>query len=286
MFCVDPKYASFSENFLHFAFHYWPDLEYCVLTTLETAPASPLLRFFSPAPSTYENNEHLLFVANRYGIKGTVEVSKATPALFTDILKLTKNMENTDDMLSSIKKGSISENGSIPSYATYVAVYDTQVVGVIVLEYATSEKARSYLDQFDIEQFVDTKWAGLSDNYSIIRYFVINPLFEIQARYICREAMRQNRLNCLLAPINLDIKDLATKRIALREFVPVRPRRMIQYPGNLRDGEPLPESIKGNLQIITIPLVHEPRMVINTPIVVVGGSDVGLSFLDNLIYVW
>ena len=98
--------------------------------------------------------------------------------------------------------------------------------------------------------------------------------------------MRQNRLNCLLAPINLDIKDLATKRIALREFVPVRPRRMIQYPGNLRDGEPLPESIKGNLQIITIPLVHEPRMVINTPIVVVGGSDVGLSFLDNLIYVW
>jgi hypothetical protein len=59
----------------------------------------------------------------------------------------------------------------------------------------------------------------------------------------------------------------------------------IEYPGNLRDGVPLPKPFEANLQIITIPLIHEPRLVVHTPIVVLGSSDTGLSFLENLIYV-
>lgn len=225
----------------------------------------------------------MLFVSNRYGIKGVVDVVKALPAHLPAITKLTTSMENTDDLIASVRSTFADKVNQ--TFTTYVAIYDTQIIGTILLEYTDTQKSQAYLDQFDIEQFVDLKWAGIASNYSLVRYFIINPLFEIHSRYICREIMRQQLLNCLLAPSNTSVKDFATKRVATREFVPVKPRRMIEYPGNLRDGEPLPEEIKENLQIITTPLIYVPRMVVHTPIVVVGGSDTGLSLLENLIYV-
>jgi hypothetical protein len=40
-----------------------------------------------------------------------------------------------------------------------------------------------------------------------------------------------------------------------------------------------------SVSMITNALIHEPRVVVNTRIVVVGASDVGLSFLETLVYV-
>ena len=285
LFCIDAKYSAFSGQFLTFAFQNWPDLEYCALTTPETAPVSPILKFFSPVESKFANNDNLLYITNRYALRRPVQVSRTTPEMISKIGNLTQDMNNIDDFLVCIQSKPNDQN-SVAPFISFSATIDTQVVGTVVLERCSSIMNRALLDQFDIEYFLDTKWSEMESNYSIVRYMIINPLFESQSRYITREILRQLKLNCLLYPKNTNLNDLATKRIADRNFVPVKPRRNIEYPGNMRDGELMPPEIEGSLQIITVPQLFEPRLVVNTPIVVVGGSDTGLAFLENLAYVY
>lgn len=284
MFCIEPQYGPLSDQFLQFAFQTWPDLEYCALTVAVTAPESPLLRYCSPVASQYSNNGHMLYLANRYAFHGIVDVVRAEEKHEEQIYKLTRTMWNVKDFVECVKAGIECHEEPRP-FETMLAMMNNQVIGAFVLEYCTAEKSRALLDQFDIEYFCDTKWTRLEGKYSVARYLIVNPLFEIHTRYACREIMRQLALNCIVLPRNTQMVDLATSRIALRELVPVRPRRMIEYVDNLRDGVQLPDSIPGNLQIITMPLIQESRMVVHTPIVVVGGSDTAVSFLESLVYV-
>eukprot|EP00842_Homolaphlyctis_polyrhiza_P004885 jgi/Hompol1/5398/HPOL_004404-RA len=58
----------------------------------------------------------------------------------------------------------------------------------------------------------------------------------------------------------------------------------IEYPNRLRDGVLLPDALPFNMQMTTTTLLMEPRIVVNARIVVVGGSDVGIAFLEHLVY--
>lgn len=107
-----------------------------------------------------------------------------------------------------------------------MALFQGKVVGAITTEYCTAEKEDALLDQYNIATFINPKWGSLKKNHSIVRFMIMNPLFEFQARYFCKEIMRQLELYCLVYPGNSAfLHDQATKRIALKEFVPVKPRR-------------------------------------------------------------
>jgi hypothetical protein len=284
LFCIDPQYGALSDQFLHFAFGIWPDLEYCALTVSETGPESPLLRYCSPIPSITANLNHKLYLANKFALRGVVEVQKLTAKHEEQALTLVRGMTNVDDFMNCISC-SVDQSEGIKPYQVFVATLEDRVVASFVMEYSDASRAQALTTQFDIEKICDSKYTNLQDSYCIARYMIVNPLFETQARYICREIMRQLQLNCILFATHADIIDLASKRIATRDFVPVKPRRMIIYPNNIRDGDPVPSSIMGNVQIITQNLLLQPRMLIHTPIVVVGGSDTAISFLENLIFV-
>ncbi|RKO83717.1 hypothetical protein BDK51DRAFT_33369, partial [Blyttiomyces helicus] len=99
------------------------------------------------------------------------------------------------------------------------------------------------------------------------------------------EVMRCAGITTLLYPVNeVARRDAGTKRIVVRELVPVQRRREIQFPNNLRDGENVPPSVLCNMQMLTTALLYEPKIVVNTRIVVVGGSDTGVAYLEKLVY--
>ncbi len=291
LFCISPQYAALSDQCLIHAFNSWPDLEFCALTVKDTAPESPIMRYCSFIPSLSSNNPHLLYLANRYNFDNEIEIMRATELQESGIHHLTKSMGNILDFSECVKASLIESEGM--EFLTYVASIDSQIVGVFVMELCTAEKNRMLLDQFDIESFCDAKWTNLESTYCIARYLIMNPLFEAQTRYAshflqrfcCSEVMRQLSLNCILFTRNLSLNDRASQKLVIREFFPVKPRRQIEFPNNIRDGISLPEVLKGNLQIITMPMILSPRLIINTPIVVIGGSDTAVSFLSSLIYV-
>ncbi|KAJ3321607.1 hypothetical protein HDV06_004022 [Boothiomyces sp. JEL0866] len=279
MFCIDSEYAQYSIQFIQYAFTIFEDLEYCAMTLSPEYPDTPLTRQCSLVPSIPPCQDRM-YITNRY-CGNTIDVCLASTQDVGNIYSLIENLENIDNL-----KQSVEAQFNEKTHKTYLAKYNKQIVGLIILQYINEEEGIGYLDQFDIDRFFDVKHKPIHDKYSVAKYMIMNPLFENHTRYFCREVMRQLNLNCILYPRNLnDMNDYASKRTAIREFVPVKPRRTVQYPNNLRDGLLLHAEIPINLQLITMPLIFEPRMVINTRIVVVGASDVGIAFLDNLIYI-
>ncbi|KAJ3275094.1 hypothetical protein HDV01_001233 [Terramyces sp. JEL0728] len=278
-FCIDSEYAEYSLQFIQHAFTVFEELEYCVMTLSPEYPDTPLTRQCSLVPSVPPCQDRL-YITNRYCVSN-IDVALAAQQDVASMYNLVDNLPDIDQL-----KQLIDAQFNDKTHKTYLAKYNKQIIGLAILEYINEDQSIGYLDQFDIDRFYDIKHKPIHDKYSVAKYMIMNPLFENHTRYFCREIMRQLNLNCILYPRNInDVNDYASKRTATREFVPVKPRRTVQYPGNLRDGQLLYADLPINLQIITMPLMYEPRMVINTRIVVLGASDVGISFLETLIYV-
>jgi hypothetical protein len=68
------------------------------------------------------------------------------------------------------------------------------------------------LDQFDIEQFINPRWCKIQGHYSVVKFMMVNPLFECQMRYFCKEIMRLLDLRCLLFPRNSKCMHMAIWR--------------------------------------------------------------------------
>lgn len=100
-----------------------------------------------------------------------------------------------------------------------------KIVGIILLN--KCENQQSFTDQFDIEQYLDIKALPIQDKFSIVRHLIFNPLFQCQVRYCLSEVMRQTSLfgliYCRDTPLD---EDPVSMRLAVRDFVPVRCRRM------------------------------------------------------------
>ena len=76
---------------------------------------------------------------------------------------------------------------------------------------------------------------------------------------------------------------------ALNEMVPVRARRQIDYPDNTLGGNAPSDRVMKKMEAyglnhINRKLTLEPKVTINARIVVVGASDVGISFLETFAF--
>lgn len=151
-----------------------------------------------------------------------------------------------------------------------------------------------------------------------LRYFILNPLFKTKSRHVFREALRLFKKAALVyrahtgQPLQ-EVTDL---------FVQVRPRVAPIIPdagivleaasevpaANLKDaadgigigvsvwGEMAKAAAAGApqeaeqeapfaLHVLSRSLLSQPKITINSRVLVVGASDVGLSFLENLLLV-
>ncbi|KAI8813635.1 hypothetical protein BJ742DRAFT_704764 [Cladochytrium replicatum] len=285
LFCIEDAYANQAHEFIKFAFELFTDRDYCTISVPSKCGEIPVMKHFSQVPVRPNKvSTQVLYVANRFGLGDVhLRVRRGIEGDLSDLEKLASGLASESEICNEIRQAVLPELAETSYLVSYVAELDSQIVGCCVLE--TLLDLSPYSEQFDIEEYINLRFHPLQYRPTIIRRAVMNPLFEHQAQWFFEEVFRQADVTVLLYPVDSRSKnDYCTKRIALREFFPVRRRRRVQFTDNMRDGSQVSSPVAHSLQILTTSLLYEPKITINSRIVVIGASDVGISFLENLVY--
>ncbi|KAJ3181731.1 hypothetical protein HDU87_000749 [Geranomyces variabilis] len=306
LFSIAAPYASQAQQLVKAAFSACPDRDYCVVTTATVAAEIPLLRTFVPVPARRGMSDaNVLYVANRFNVLDTpvITIARAKEEDLNDVDTFVDELQGQDDLRAAFRVATENQTGTIPrSFVVRTATPTDgpaavsvsgeplagQLVGVVITTGIDSpEDKKQWTDQFEIADYTPA-------NLAFVRAVLLNPLFVSCSRWVLEEVMRQTGLHALLHavpyavesenPTVVHLTDAATQALAQREFVPVRPRREIAFPNNMRDGVPVPPPLPCSLRILAAPLLYERKVVVNTRIVVVGASDCGLGFMDKLAY--
>ncbi|ORY44380.1 hypothetical protein BCR33DRAFT_785068 [Rhizoclosmatium globosum] len=187
------------------------------------------------------------------------------------------------DILTRFNETFTDSESGVPKYKSFVAEANGQCIGVAILEKLTF--ASTISDQFDIEEFLSLKITPLNGDHVLLRHLILNPLFAHQTKWFIEEIMRMAAVSCILYPIDESAKlDITSRMLLGKELFPVKRRKQITFVDGLRDGISVSEDLPYNMQLISSALLYEPKLTINTKIVVVGGSDTGIAFLEKLVY--
>ncbi|KAJ3140086.1 hypothetical protein HK100_010584 [Physocladia obscura] len=284
LLCIEDDYANKGIEFVKVAFGLFPDRDYCILTVPTGMPEIPILRNFTMIqPRHGKMTNHCLYILNRFGCLESLNIRTTKSMDYLSVEQVTKGLSAEYSILTKFNESFFDfENGS-PKYKSFIAETNGQPIGVAILEKLTF--ADTVSDQFDIEEFLNLRITALDGKYVLLRHLILNPLFSYQARWFLEEIMRMTATSCVLHPIDEDSRqDVSTRMLAGKELVPVKRRRQIIYVDGLRDGVSIGEDLPYNLQLLAISRLYEPKLTVNSKIVVVGGSDTGIAFLEKLVY--
>ncbi|XP_048391580.1 cilia- and flagella-associated protein 61 isoform X2 [Stegostoma tigrinum] len=269
LFCIDEAYETRSQDFLPYIFNLFPDKDYCVITVPHLIPEFPLLKdFVRVVPYSKTTLSHELYVTHRKGLLKSFMVRLATQNDTAGIQRLVKNLNLEFNILSILHIYNQSRR-------------DPQI------EYIRSHYNIENFIYFDHHQ---------REEHGHLYHFALNPIFHHYTRHFLKEILRITFKTCLYYPVypRLLLKKVISPYAhsltsALNYLVPVRRRRQVVYPLDQLDINAPSKRItqkkpKYALNHINRKLTLEPKVTVNSRIVVVGASDVGISFLETLVF--
>uniref|UniRef100_A0A8C9VPS8 Cilia and flagella associated protein 61 n=1 Tax=Scleropages formosus TaxID=113540 RepID=A0A8C9VPS8_SCLFO len=239
------------------------DRDFCVISVPMMVPEFPLLkRFLRVTPRPASSLPHELYICHR-------------SSLLTCVRPPPSSTQHHDSHGTPLQ--------------AFVAVVQEQVVGTAIIR---NEEDIEYIrSHYNIESFIYFSHHQRED-HGQLSHFALNPIFQYYARHFLGEALRLGHKSCLYYPIypphqsqrNASAHSLTW---ALGCMVPVRPRRQIVYPLeelgiNAPPAQVSKEEVPYALNHFSRKLTMEPKLTINSRIVVVGASDTGMSFLEVL----
>ncbi|NXP66815.1 CFA61 protein, partial [Chloropsis cyanopogon] len=295
LFCIDEKYETRSLDFLHYAFNVFPDRDLCVILVPHHVPEFPLIRSFVRAvPSCTSTLGRELYVFHRAGLLTSFNVRKAATGDLQGVKMLIKTLRLNESLWndSKIFTEARRDPDGMPVQAFVAEVLD-QIVGVSVTrDEMDVEYIRSH---YNIEDFIHFNHHQ-QEEHGHLCHFVLNPVFHHYTKYFLKEILRLGHKSSLYYSIYPEYVEGKFQRpcaqsltSALHYMTPVRPRRQIVYPlqelgVNAPSEQVSKDQLKYSLNHTNRKLVLESKVCINTRIVVVGASDVGISFLETLIF--
>jgi len=180
----------------------------------------------------------------------------------------------------------------------FVAKIDETVTGVFVI--SKDVNLQYYKSHFHIQDNILLSEHERKGHTRLI-YSVINPIFIKATRFCLKELLRLTAKSCLY----FEIGNKTVLPTIFDELITVRSRRFPHFlnkkwnhernvydetedePRDYQDGadrDPLDEEESTfALSFITRRLLSEPKIIKNSRIVVVGGSDTGISFIEALL---
>ncbi|XP_037989689.1 cilia- and flagella-associated protein 61 isoform X2 [Motacilla alba alba] len=295
LFCIDEEFETRSLDFLHYAFNVFPDRDFCVILVPHHVPEFPLIQSFVRAvPSCTSRLGRELYVFHRAGLLTSFNVRKAATSdldgvkMLVETLSLNERIWNDSKIFTETRM----DPDGMPVQAFVAEVLD-QIVGVSVIrDEMDIEYVRSH---YDIEDFIHFNHHQ-QEEHGHLCHFVLNPAFHHYAKYFLKEILRLGHKSSLYYPIYPEYVEgkfqhpcAHSLTSALHYMAPVRPRRQIVYPlqglGVSAPSEQVSkDQLKYSLNHTNRKLVLESKVCINSRIVVVGASDVGISFLETLIF--
>ncbi|NXP24443.1 CFA61 protein, partial [Scytalopus superciliaris] len=295
LLCIDEKYESRSLDFLHYAFEVFPDRDFCVILVPHHVPEFHLMQSFVRAvPFCTSRLGRELYVFHRAGLLTSFNVRRATTNDLRGVKMLIETLSLNERIWSDSKifTEARRDPDGMPVQA-FIAEVSDQIVGVSVIrDEMDIEYIRSH---YNIEDFIHFNYHQ-KEEHGHLCHFVLNPVFHRYTQHFLKEILRLGHKSALYYPVyphyvegKFQSPCAHSLTSALHYMAPVRPRRQIVYPlEELGMNAPLEQLSKDQLSYslnhTNRKLVLESKVSINTRIVVVGASDVGISFLETLIF--
>ncbi|XP_046859906.1 cilia- and flagella-associated protein 61-like [Xenia sp. Carnegie-2017] len=295
LFCIDEKYEARSMDFLPAAFKLFPDKDYCVITMPHIVNEFPLIQEFTRiSPKVRATISQELYVFHRWGLNRSIKVR---PAVTNDVMaieNLVDELSGSSLLMRDVKQYNIShrdEDGQ--ELQVFVAECLGLLIGVTVIR--QEEKIEFIRAHFAIEDFIYYNYHQREEHGRLF-HFKINPVFQHYTRHFLKETLRLSRKSCLyycLYPESIGPERTGTKEYTmiscLSHLVPVRGRRQIIYDEEVLGKNAPFKNVLMKQEPFAIyhlnrKLTLEPKVIINARIVVVGASDVGLSFLEKFCF--
>ncbi|KAG8444005.1 hypothetical protein GDO86_009261 [Hymenochirus boettgeri] len=282
-------------DFLRFAFSLFPEKEFCIITVPHLTPEFPLLQnFVRVVPLSTCTLSQELYVFHRAGLTSSIKIRAArssdTPAI-EKLIEILHLQESILDDLEIYNQARRDDDGT-PVQA-FVAEVANQIVGVAVIR---NEEDIEYIrSHYNIEDFIYFNHHQ-REEHGHLHHFILNPIFTNYSKFFLKEILRLSHKSALYYPVypspdNNQFKNPCAHTLtsALHYMVPVRPRRQIVYPlEKLGINAPSRHVSKDQpsyaLNHYNRKLTLEPKVTINARIVVVGASDVAISFLETLVF--
>ncbi|NWH62763.1 CFA61 protein, partial [Geococcyx californianus] len=294
-FCIDEKHETRSLDFLHYAFKLFPDKDFCIILVPHHVPEFHLIQSFVRAvPFCTSRFGHELYVFHRAGLLKSFNVRRATTNDIPGVKVLIETLSLNESILNDLKIFTVARRDpdGTPVQA-FVAEVSDQIVGISVIR---DEKDTEYIrSHYNIEDFIYFNHYQ-QEEHGHLYHFVLNPVFRYYTRHFLKELLRLAHKSSLYYPIYPQYVEgkfqnpcAHSLTSALHYMVPVRPRRQIVYPLeelgiNAPSEQVSKDQLRYSLNHINRKLVLESKTSINTRIVVVGASDVGISFLETLVF--
>ncbi|NXS60403.1 CFA61 protein, partial [Brachypteracias leptosomus] len=297
LLCIDEKHETRSLDFLHDAFKLFPDRDFCVMLVPHHVPELHLLQsFVRVVPSCPSSLGHELYVFHRAGLLRPFNVRRATTNDLLGAKMLIETLSLNESILSDLKTFTVARRDpdGVPLQA-FVAEVLEQIVGIAVTR---DEMDIEYIQShYNIEDFIDFDLYQ-PEEHGHLSHVVLNPAFHHHTRHFLKEILRLAHKAALYCPVYPQHVEGKVRRrsfsphsltSALHYVAPLRPRRQIvcplQEPGTNAPSEQVSQDqLSYSLSHINRKLLLEPRRSINTRVVVVGASDVGISFLETLVF--
>ncbi|KFV57465.1 Uncharacterized protein C20orf26, partial [Gavia stellata] len=295
LFFIDEKYETRSLDFLHYVFKLFPDKDFCVILVPHHVPEFHLIEsFVRVIPFCTSELGRELYVFHRAGLLKSFNVRRATTNDLLGVKMLIKPLSLNESIFNDLRIFTLARRDpdGTPVQAFIAEVLD-QIVGVSVIrDEMDIEYIRSH---YNIEDFIHFD-RHQQEEHGHLYHFVLNPIFRHYTKHFLKEILRLARKSSLYYPIYPQYVEgkfqnpcAHSLTSALHYMVPVRPRRQIVYPLeelgiNAPSEQVSKDQLTYSLYHINRKLVLESKASINTRIVVVGASDVGISFLETLIF--
>ncbi|NXI34993.1 CFA61 protein, partial [Galbula dea] len=295
LFCIDEKHETRSLDFLHYVFKLFPEKDFCVILVPHHVAEFHLIQtFVRVVPFCTSKLGHELYVFHRAGLLRSFNVRRATTNDLLGVKMLIKTLCLNESILNDLRMFTLARRDpdGTPVQAFVAEVLD-QIVGISVIrDEMDIEYVRSH---YNIEDFINYNHYQ-QEEHGHLYHFVLNPIFHHYTKHFLKEILRLAHKSCLYYPIYPQYVEgkfqnpcAHSLTSALHYMVPVRPRRQIVYPleelGINAPSEQVSKDQRSySLNHINRKLVLQSRVSVNIRIVVVGASDVGISFLETLIF--
>ncbi|NXT78301.1 CFA61 protein, partial [Zapornia atra] len=295
LFYIDEKHETRSLDFLHYVFKLYPDKDFCVVLVPHHVPEFHLIQSFVRAvPSCDSSLGRELYVFHRAGLLKSFNVRRATTSDLHGVRMLVKTLSLRESILNDLEIFTLARRDpdGIPVQAFLAEVLD-QIVGVSVIrDEMDIEYIRSH---YNVEDFINFSHHQ-QEEHGHLYHFALNPVFHHYTKHFLKEILRLAHKSSLYYPVHPEYVEgkfqsprAHSLTSALHYMVPVRPRRQIVYPlEELGINAPSEQVSKDQpsyaLNHINRKLILDSKVSINTRIVVVGASDVGISFLETLVF--
>ncbi|XP_072490657.1 cilia- and flagella-associated protein 61 isoform X2 [Notamacropus eugenii] len=295
LFCIDEKYETRSLDFMQFVFSLFPRKDFCVISVPHLTPEFILIQnFIRIIPFNNSILDNDLYVFHRAGLLKSINIRLATTNDVPSVENLIKTLNLNESIMEDFAKYNIARRDPDGTMVqTFVAEVLNQIVGVSVIR---TEMDIEYIrSHYNIEDFIYYNHHQ-REEHGHMHHFVLNPIFQHYTKYFLKEILRLSFKSCLYYVIYPQSREgkfqnpyAHSLTSALHYLVPVRPRRQIVYPlEELGINAPSKEVSKDQpcyaLYHTNRKLMLEPKVTINARIVVVGASNVGISFLETLIF--